>query len=156
MSVHPCVALLADHEQQLARTWRTVTAGHAAEADLHHLGTWFANQCDQDVAELQTLLAYEGARPTPTSELALSTPVVETRPGPVGFLRDLHGLASFCEMAWTLLDQAAAALRDHALHDAVATYQLDTTRQCAWLRTRLTAAAPQALVATLEKTTGLG
>jgi len=55
-------------------------------------------------------------------------------------------MASECDIAWTLVGQAAQGLRDEALAATVATCERDTGRQVAWLRTRMKQAAPQALV----------
>ena len=64
-------------------------------------------------------------------------------------MRDLHHLylmATECDISWTMIGQAAQGLRDQALIDVVRSCEGDTSIQLAWLRTRLKAAAPQALV----------
>jgi len=73
-----------------------------------------------------------------------------TRDGPRGLLRDLQDLyllASFVDITWTAVKQAAMGLRDTELVAAVEPCEGDTKVQLAWLTTRLKQAAPQALIA---------
>ena len=72
-----------------------------------------------------------------------------TRQGGLGLLRDLHDLylmATGCDISWALIGQAAKGARDDALDEVVQRCESDTTIQLRWLRTRMKAAAPQALV----------
>ena len=55
-------------------------------------------------------------------------------------------MAHECDIAWTLVGQAAQGLRDEELMEAVHACEGDTRRLIAWLRTRMKQAAPQALV----------
>jgi hypothetical protein len=55
-------------------------------------------------------------------------------------------MATECDIAWTLVGQAAQGARDHALLAAVRRCEAETAIQLKWLRTRLKEAAPQALV----------
>ncbi|MDP9293702.1 MAG: hypothetical protein M3O90_04620, partial [Actinomycetota bacterium] len=71
------------------------------------------------------------------------------RSGGLGLLRDLHDLylmATECDLAWTLVGQAAQGARDRELLDVVARCEGETAIQLKWLRTRMKQAAPQALV----------
>jgi hypothetical protein len=71
------------------------------------------------------------------------------RSGGLGLLRDLHDLylmACECDMAWTLVGQAAQGLRDRDLFEVVQACEGETAIQLKWLRTRMKQAAPQALV----------
>jgi hypothetical protein len=49
-------------------------------------------------------------------------------------------------MAWTLVGQAAQALRDEELFELVQGCEGETAAQLLWLRSRMKEAAPQALV----------
>jgi hypothetical protein len=69
------------------------------------------------------------------------------RTGGVGLLRDLYTLASLVDITWTVVLQAAQALRDKDLITIVNSCDQDTTRQLTWLQTRINQAAPQALIA---------
>jgi len=55
-------------------------------------------------------------------------------------------LASYLDMAWTLVGQAAKGARDQQLIQAVGQCAKQTEAQQKWLTTRLKAAAPQALL----------
>ena len=56
-------------------------------------------------------------------------------------------LATEAQICWTLLGQAAQALRDNELILACRDNQATTARQVAWLETRSKQAAPQTLIA---------
>jgi anaerobic selenocysteine-containing dehydrogenase len=71
------------------------------------------------------------------------------REGGLGLLRDLHDLylmASECDMAWTLVGQAAQGARDTDLLAVVQACEGETAAQLQWLKSRMKEAAPQALV----------
>jgi hypothetical protein len=55
-------------------------------------------------------------------------------------------MACECDMAWTLVGQAAQGLRDQDLLEVVQGCESETAIQLKWLRTRMKQAAPQALV----------
>ena len=68
---------------------------------------------------------------------------------PLGLLRDLHDLyliACECDIAWTLIGQAAQGARDRELLAVVQTCEAETAIQINWARSRMKEAAPQALV----------
>ncbi len=54
--------------------------------------------------------------------------------------------AAECDITWTLVGQAAQALRDHDLFEVVKACEGGTAIQLKWLRTRMKQAAPQAVV----------
>jgi hypothetical protein len=143
------LGLLCDAEHTLASSLRTVADGHAAEADVHHLGHQLARQCDDHAAALAPLVSRYGSQPDDEPQRLAAQGLCEVRDGPVGLLRDLQDLyllATFVDITWTLLGQAGAAARDTAILDTVAACEQQTATQLGWLRTRLTQAAPQALV----------
>jgi hypothetical protein len=55
-------------------------------------------------------------------------------------------MATECDLAWTLVGQAAQGARDRELFAVVDRCEHETAIQLKWLRTRLKEAAPQALV----------
>jgi hypothetical protein len=72
-----------------------------------------------------------------------------TRTGGIGLLRDLQDLylmAAECDICWTVVGQAARGARDENLLQVVQSCENQTAMQLKWLRTRMKAAAPQALV----------
>jgi hypothetical protein len=83
------------------------------------------------------------------SQNAYADGLSKTRSGGLGLLRDLHDLyllASYLDMAWTLVGQAAKGARDRELIETVDECAKQTQAQQKWLTTRLKAAAPQALL----------
>jgi hypothetical protein len=55
-------------------------------------------------------------------------------------------MAAECEICWTVVGQAARGARDQELQQVVRDCEGETAIQLKWLRTRMKAAAPQALV----------
>jgi hypothetical protein len=55
-------------------------------------------------------------------------------------------MAAQCDMAWTLVGQAAQGARDQSLLAVVDDCEGESQTQMRWLRTRMKQAAPQALV----------
>ena len=51
-----------------------------------------------------------------------------------------------CDIAWTMIGQAAQGARDVDLVEAVKACEVETATQLKWLKTRMKQAAPQALV----------
>jgi len=69
--------------------------------------------------------------------------------GQCDMLRDLHDLwllVNESMMSLNVLEQAARALRDEELLDALKKMQDRNERQQTWLKTRISQAAPQTLV----------
>ena len=142
------LGMLHDAERSLAQSWRQVADGHAAEADVHHLGHKLAEQCDEHIDRLAPLVERYGETPDPEPERLQVQTLGELRRGPVGLLRDLqdlHLLATFVAVTWDLVGQAGQATRDTDLLAAVEACSQQTDTQIAFLRTRLEQAAPQAL-----------
>lgn len=144
------LGLLESAERALAASFRAVGEGHADEADVFHTCQTLATQCDGHVASLAPFLERYGRAGAGDAGVATDAhAAVAVRTGPLGLLRDLHELfvaASRVEMTWTLVQQAAQALRDPELLSAVAAALAQTEVQLAWLRTRLKVAAPQTLL----------
>lgn len=148
MQLQTYLGLLHDAEQTLADSWRLVADGHAAEADVHHLGHTLAQQCDEHIARLAPLVARYGERRDDEPERLRAQGLAGLRSGPVGLLRDLQDLyllASFVAITWDLVGQAGRAVRDADLLDTVDACRDQSSTQVAFLRTRLEQAAPQAL-----------
>jgi len=55
-------------------------------------------------------------------------------------------LASYLDIAWTVVGQASKAARDQELMALVGHCEAETSAQLAWLKTRMKEAAPQALI----------
>ena len=61
-------------------------------------------------------------------------------------LQDLYLMAAECDLAWTVVGQAAQGARDAELLEVVQACGGETAMQMKWARSRIKEAAPQALV----------
>lgn len=141
--------LLQVAQTRLAGAYGQVAAAHGDEPDIAHLCQTFARQCTDQAATVEPFAdAYEGQAPDEPDRLH-SDLFGGTRAGGLGLLRDLHDLylmATECDVAWTVVGQAAYGARDEGLIAVVAGCQAQARTQLQWLRTRMGQAAPQALV----------
>jgi hypothetical protein len=151
MMVAVYIGMLHSAEQTLADAFRTVADGHTDEPDVHFLCHTLADQCQAHVDALTPAVRrYGEQRSDDEPERLKAQGLSGVRSGPLGLLRDLQDLyilANFVDITWTLLYQAASALRDRDLLAVIARCEKQTGTQLDWLRTRLKQAAPQALVA---------
>jgi hypothetical protein len=149
MHVAHYLGLLHRAQLDLADAFREVGEGHREEVDVFHLTAKLAEQCDEHAGRLGPFVARYG-EDAPQEPDRLHAEIFKgTRTGGLGLLRDLHDLylmAAQCDVAWTLLGQAAKGLRDDELLAVVTACEGETDIQLKWLRTRMKAAAPQALV----------
>ncbi|HEY2792260.1 MAG TPA: hypothetical protein VGJ28_07895 [Micromonosporaceae bacterium] len=137
MTLSEAVSRTGRLERRLAAAFRGVAADHTAEPDVTQLCERFATQCDEAVDGLD--LAVDSA--ASDQDVALAGDL----------LRDLEILlvdASRVEINWVMVVQAAAAVRDTLLHEIATAAQTTTAAQIAWLRTRVSQAAAQALTVT--------
>lgn len=143
------LGMLQQAERELASSFRTVADGHGDEPDVRAACTLLAEQCDAHVEALGPIVERYGSQPDDEPERLHAVALPEPRSGPLALLRDLqdvHLLASFVDMTWTLVGQAAAALRDEDLQAVIAQREAETQVQVGWLTTRMKQAAPQALI----------
>jgi len=144
------LALLHHAEGTLAESFEQVAGGHGSEPDVHFLCRTLAAQCHQHVAALQPVLdRYGSGRSDDEPERLHADGLTETRSGGIGLLRDLQDLyllASFVDITWTMVRQAASGLRDKELLEVVGSCDQETKVQLRWLQTRMKQAAPQALI----------
>jgi hypothetical protein len=144
------VGLLHNAERTLADAFRQVGAGHGDEPDVLVTCKLLAEACDAHVDRLAPVVDRYGEHAETEPERLHVAGLEGTRSGGVGLLRDLqdlYTLASFVELTWTVVAQAARGLRDRELLDVVESCEHDTDRQLTWLRTRVKQSAPQALIA---------
>jgi hypothetical protein len=143
------LGLLHKAQVDLASAFREVGHGHADEADVFHMCEKLAKQCDGHAERLEPFADRYGEDAPDEPDRLHSELFKGTRSGGLGLLRDLHDLylmACECDMAWTLVGQAAQGLRDRDLFEVVQACEGETAIQLKWLRTRIKQAAPQALV----------
>ena len=145
------LGLLHRAEGELAGAFREVGGGHADEVDVFHICHKLAAECERHANRL-TPFAERYGEDAPTEPDRLHSELFKgTREGGLGLLRDLHDLylmAVQCDIAWTLIGQAAQGTRDGGLLDVVNECESETAIQLKWLKTRMKQAAPQALVVT--------
>jgi hypothetical protein len=143
------LGLLHKAEDNLARAFRDVGEAHADEPDVLRICERMARQCATHVDTLGPFVDRYGEDAPDEPDRLHSDLFQGTRSGGLGLLRDLHDLylmACQSDISWTMIGQAAQGARDGDLLDTVNACQHDTGTQLAWIRTRMKAAAPQALV----------
>jgi hypothetical protein len=143
------LGLLHRAQTELAAAFREVGEAHAAEADVFHLTRTLARQCEDQAERLTEFVERYGEEAEEEPERLHAELFAGARSGGLGLLRDLHDLylmAAQCDIAWTLVGQAARGLRDEELVALVSACEEETATQMRWLRTRMKQAAPQALV----------
>jgi hypothetical protein len=143
------LGMLDRAESDLAAAFRAVGEGHEDEPDVAHQCRRLAGQCDAHASAVQPFAARYGEDAPDEPDRMHGPPFTGARSGGLGLLRDLHDLylmACACEMAWTVVGQAAQGTRDGDLLEAVSRCEAETAGQVKWLRTRMKEAAPQALV----------
>jgi hypothetical protein len=143
------LGLLHRAQVDLAAAFRDVSEGHPEEADVHQLCRKLAAQCDRHAEKLAPFVERYGQDAPDEPDRLYSEIFHGSRTGGLGLLRDLQDLylmAAECDVAWTLVGQAAQGLRDLDLFEVVSGCEGETATQMKWLRTRMKQAAPQALV----------
>jgi hypothetical protein len=149
MDVVHYLALLHHAEADLASAFRDVAAAHRDEPDVEENGERMARWSDHHVELLAPVIDRYGEADGDAPDRLHAECFGGTRTGGLGLLRDLQDLyvmVAGCDITWTVVAQAAAGARDRELSDICRRSQAETTRQQAWLRTRMKQAAPQALV----------
>jgi hypothetical protein len=143
------LGLLHQAQVNLAAAFREVGEAHMDESDVYHLCGVLAGQCDAHAERLHPFAERYGEDAPDEPDRLHSELFKGTREGGLGLLRDLHDLylmATECDMAWTLVGQAAQGIRDTDLFDVVQRCEGETAAQLQWLESRMKEAAPQALV----------
>ena len=143
------LGLLHKAEDTLSRAFGEVAAAHGDEPDVSRECERMAHECAGHVDKLRPFVDRYGEDAPDEPDKLHADLFQGTRSGGLGLLRDLHDLylmASQSDISWTMIGQAAQGARDTDLLDTVNACEHDTAIQLAWIRTRMKAAAPQALV----------
>jgi hypothetical protein len=149
MNLAHYLGLLHAAEISLADAFREVGSARADEPDVSSQCGRLSAQCDVHAERLQPFVQRYGEDADDEPERLHSEIFKGVRSGGLALLRDLHDLylmAAECDISWTLVGQAAQGARDDDLMNVVSRCEGETAIQMKWLRTRLKAAAPQALV----------
>ncbi len=143
------LGLLHGAEARLADSFREVAEAHGEEVDVVHMCRRLAEQCDAHAERLAPFAARYGEDADDEPDRLHSAIFQGGRSGPLALLRDLQDLylmASECDLAWTVIGQAAQGARDPELLEVVQACESETAAQLKWARSRVKEAAPQALV----------
>ena len=104
------LALLHRSQTELGDAFRTVAHSHADEHDVHAICEKLAAQCDRHAEQLRPFAERYGEDANGEPDRLHREIFGGPREGPLGLLRDLHDLylmACECDIAWTLVGQAA-------------------------------------------------
>lgn len=153
--------LAAVHESETALYHRLLALSqqYVTEHEIHHVAKdvaqWFRNHL-KDIAELdsdydqalnsnvpEVKTVKHAAKRSHDATLGVDEPVGL---GLLWDLRDIHMLASGISMQWTMLSQAAQALRDSELSAMVTKCQAETDRQKTWAKAQIKQLSAQTLV----------
>jgi hypothetical protein len=143
------LGLLYKAQTELAAAFREVGEAHSGEADVLHMTRKLAVECDRHAERLAPFAQRYGEDAPSEPERLHSELFKGARSGGLGLLRDLHDLflmATECDIAWTLVGQAAQGARDTDLLAVVQESEGETAIQLKWIESRMKEAAPQALV----------
>jgi hypothetical protein len=143
------LGLLHRAEIELGEAFREVGRGHGDEPDVQAICHKLAAQSDAHAEVLGPFAERCGEEAADKPERLHSELFRGNRGGSLGLLRDLHDLylmACECQIAWTLVGQAAEGVGDAELLQVVRRCEGETYIQLKWLVTRMKQAAPQALV----------
>jgi len=143
------LGLLHRAQVDLAAAFREVAAAHGDEVDVATMCERLGAECDRHAEQLHPFARRYGEDAPDQPDRLHSELFKGPRSGGLGLLRDLHDLylmATECDIAWTLVGQAAQGARDRELLAVVQSCEGETAIQLKWLRTRMKEAAPQALV----------
>jgi hypothetical protein len=143
------LGLLHRSQLALADAFEQVAEAHADEPDVRYLCRKLAATSRDHADRLEPFARRYGEDAPDEPERLHSELFRAPRSGSLALLRDLHDLylmAAECDLAWTLVGQAAQGARDRDLLAVVQRCEGETATQLSWLRSRLKQAAPQALV----------
>jgi len=149
MHVGSYVGLVRESEAQLARALERVAVHHRDEPDVEGTCLLCAEWSRAKRASAAGAVARYGEESDDEPDRLVHDLFRGPREGALALMRDLQDLyllASEVDICWTVLAQAASALRDAELAGACASAKTATHRQLAWLTTRIKQSAPQALV----------
>ncbi len=143
------LGLLDESEKRLVKAFDQVRRTHPDTPDIVSECGLFAEWANQASASLQPAIARYGERREDEPERLDRALLVQRKQTGFDLLRDLHDLfllANESFVSVTILDQAAVALRDGALRDALEPIRSNNDRVREWLYARCRQAAPQSLI----------
>ena len=149
MHVGNYLGILHHSEQQLADAFNTIADHHGEEPDVYQMCQLLSSWSDKHVQALKPLLDRYSEEKNDEPDRLKQILFEEPRTGSLSLVRDLHDLwllANEVHLCYTVLLQAARALRDLEMENICQQFDEQTHRQLLWLLSRIKQAAPQALV----------
>jgi hypothetical protein len=151
MHIQDYLQLVYNSEKQLAEAFTKVAEHHKTEPDIYYTCLQLASWSKEHLEKVETQLEKysESALKSQEPELLSQMLLKEPREGSLSLLKDLQDLwllTKGIEICWSILLQAAAALRDMELESMCDHLNEETIRQSEWLQTRIKQAAPELLV----------
>ncbi len=146
------IGLLTESEDLLARAFDQTRETHANAPDMPGQCTLMAGWSREAAAALRPFVARYGERREGEPKRLERALMVKRGEGAFDLLRDLQDLfllANESLVSATILDQAAAALRDEELRAVLSQIRSHNERQREWLIGRCRQAAPQTLTVPL-------
>jgi hypothetical protein len=146
------IGLVDGAEKALADSFRVVAQHQSSHPDVYFTCQTLATMSDDHRSRLEPVVARYGEKsqgPGSEPDRLHAEAIATARTGPVGLLRDLqdlHSLANLVLTSWAVIQQAAQGLRDEELVQVATDSSGETSRQLAWLTTRMKSVAPQALI----------
>ncbi|EYD77711.1 Assimilatory nitrate reductase large subunit [Rubellimicrobium mesophilum DSM 19309] len=143
------IGLLLESEELLARVFEQTAETHVNTPDMPSECALMAAWSHEGMKSLQPFVAKYGERQEGETERLEKALMVQRTSKNFDLLRDLHDLfllANESLVSAAILEQAATALRDDDLRDAVTRIREHNERQREWLFGRCRQAAPQTLV----------
>ena len=137
-------------EQELEKALKAVADRHQQEPDLEEICTILSSWSQAKARSTDRFIHKYGRERDREPQRLYSDLFQGPRRGGLALLRDLHDLwlmTTEAQIAWTLLAQAAQALRDKDFVQTCEHNKEQTHRQTSWLETRSKQAAPQTLIA---------
>jgi hypothetical protein len=149
MHVGNYLSLVYASEQQLADALLQVTHHHRDEPDVEETCELLASWSLKNAEKVKPFVDRYAESRSDEPERLHQALFDEPRSGSLALIRDLHDLyliASEVQLCWSVLEQAANALRDRNLQSVCSECSAQTKRQHSWLLHRIRQAAPQTLV----------
>ncbi|MFB9993905.1 hypothetical protein ACFFLM_18280 [Deinococcus oregonensis] len=149
MNIGTYLGLIHGSEECLVDALTRVAEHHGDEPDIKETCLLLASWSSKHLEHLKPLVEHysehRNAEPAHLEQALFHGP----RRGSLALLRDLHDLwlmTNEVQLCWTVLEQAAQALRDDELERVCQECGKETKRQTAFFLSRIKQAAPQALI----------
>jgi glutamate-1-semialdehyde aminotransferase len=149
MHVNEYITHVRDAEENLSLGLKKVIAQHVFETDVVEMCNRFQLWSEQHLSALEQFQPASNGDEKDESFQLFKTLFANVRTGPYGLLRDLHALSLLIHEAhtsWTILHQAAMAIRNNELKMLCEEAGVHLKKESMWAETRIKNAAAQILV----------